>query len=116
MLESASYSIKVVNSLKKFQTVKGHITSEKSSTSMPKDEVLVITEKVKPVEMKVKKEAVETKVKEEETIIIKTEDKPAEKKRKIDTNANKNGRKEWLRAGGIKLRMEDRDCYFREEA
>ena len=68
---------------------------------MPKGEMLVITEKMKPVEMKVKKEAVETKVKEEGTIII--------KKRKIDTSANKNGRKEWLRVSGIKLRMEDRD-------
>ena len=37
---------------------------------MPKDEVLVIAEKVKPVKMKVKKEAAETKVKEEEIITI----------------------------------------------
>ena len=65
--------------------------------------------------MKVKKEAAETKVKEKQTICIKTEEEPAKKKRKIDTSANKNGRKEWLRADGIKLRMEDRDSVIAGE-
>jgi len=61
------------------------------------------------VKTQVNKETVETKVKETETISIKTEEEPTNKRKKIDTSANMSGRKEWLRVGVIKLRMEDRD-------
>ena len=66
LLESASYSTKVVGNLEKFQAVKEAIKSDKSSTSRNAEVLVIIgkTEKVKPIETKVKKETPETKVKE----------------------------------------------------
>ena len=104
LLESASYSTKAVSELEKFQAMKDTIKPGNSSTGSK--EVLVgETEDVPVQECEVKEEEVESR--DTETIHIKTEE-PEKKRRKVDTNANNNGRKEWLCIGGIKLRMEDR--------
>ena len=102
LLESASYSTDIVSNPEKFQAMK-IATPVKPHNS--RNEVSLTASKTG----KVKKEPVETEVKRKRLLTKKTEEEPAKKRRKIDVSVNTNGRKEWLRVGGIKLRMEDRD-------
>ena len=109
LLESASYTTIAFSNIEKFQAMKNALNPVNSTSS-----TCINGESI------VKEEKVESKPKdvcssmENQVIHIKTE-KPDVKRRKIDTSASSKGKKEWLRMGGIKLRMEDRDSILAGE-